>query len=318
MRVGRMSLPPWVSRWMRSPSRKILTGTGGSFTLAGLGLPFLSTDESTYDTASSEALDEAYRNRVELTPGQRLRLMYRWDEDGTVSPELHGVIHTSTVALITSSVIGGQAAGAEAYKRYMVEARNKMFENPRFAQMEMADRLRMAVWKGGLKYARKVTGLTFVYTLTATTFCVARNDVTPLEHATAGFLTGAGWRVIQGPKAMLGSGLVGLAFGAVAGGVLMGLNWVNGETEEERWKRNYFKEKKLLESDLERRRFKRDNTPDEGTDNAFSDRMWEMRRKIRRKIGLSVPDVPEDFEDKTKAKLDGLGKTESQAETSTK
>ena len=285
--------------------------------MAGLGLPFFSK-ESPLDTVSGEGLEEAYRNRVELTAGQRLQLMYRIDEGGELSPELDGVKQSSFLAFIVSTIIGGQQAGSEAYKRYMVEAKNKMFENPRLAQMEMADRLRMACAKGAWKYGRKVTGLTFVYTLTATTLCVARNDVTPLEHAAAGFVTGAGWRIIQGPRAMLGAGLVGSAFGAVAGGLLMGLNWISGDSQEERWKRSYLREQELLAQEQEKRRFARDTAEKSNEDSPFNDKMWDLRRRFRLRVGLETPEIPEDFEDKTSKKLDELGDVQSESSLSKK
>ena len=79
--------------------------------------------------------------RASLSPSDRLRLMFLTDEDGQFGPEVQFIQSVFGMSLGCGSLVGGYAYGSEAFKRFMAENKQTMFENPRDAQQAMRVRV---------------------------------------------------------------------------------------------------------------------------------------------------------------------------------
>lgn len=193
-----------------------------------------------YDSViDTEAIKHGYENRSNLTVVERLDLMWRRDENGNISPELQECLTTTVFAGISCFLIGGMRHSRKAYDDFMIENKHQMFRHPREAQMAVFERTQLAMFKGGGRLGIRAFIMTSMFMIGINTANVVRNDINPLDHAGVGFITGAIYRVLGGPRAMLGSGFVGSCFGLLEGSLTWVLSRVSGETVEARWRRKF-------------------------------------------------------------------------------
>jgi len=192
-----------------------------------------------HEVSETSSYEKMYANRSGLTWKERLKLMWRGDEYGLSSPELTMVYESCTISVMVGGFYGAYVESAKAGKMFIEKNKYEMFKHPREAQSSLQDRMMISYMKGFARYGGKMLLLTFTYMSVAQSMACVRNYINPLDHALAGGVMGAVYRFNGGPKGMLGAGFLGSILG-LQGGILFWLvQYMTGETVEERWHREY-------------------------------------------------------------------------------
>jgi len=203
----------------------------------GLSAGIFSFD-SPHDRPYNEAeLKEKYASRDELTWKERLNLMWRRDVYGRASPELETVQQAGTVALISGAVLGAFIDSRDVYMKFMAQNKQTMFKHPREAQAILQEQVTYHMMKGAIRMGIKLGIIVTLYFGACQSAHTIRNYINPLDHAASGFVFGATYRLIGGPKAMLAAGIIGGGMGLVDGVSTWALYKLKGETITDRWAR---------------------------------------------------------------------------------
>ena len=80
-----------------------------------------------------------------------------------------------------------------------------MFKHPREAQAILQEQVTYHIMKGGIRMGIKLGIVVTFYVTACQSAHTIRNYINPLDHAASGFILGAAYRIIGGPKAMLGN-----------------------------------------------------------------------------------------------------------------
>ena len=112
-----------------------------------------------------------------------------------------------------------------------------MFKHPREAQAILQEQVTYHIMKGGIRMGIKLGIVVTFYVTACQSAHTIRNYINPLDHAASGFILGAAYRIIGGPKAMLGAGILGGAMGLLDGASTWSIYKLSGETISERWAR---------------------------------------------------------------------------------
>ncbi|XP_046614655.1 RPII140-upstream gene protein isoform X1 [Neodiprion virginianus] len=209
--------------------------------LIGIHLPFWQYDipDKTVQTAKSFNSD-AKENE---TGWDRLRNMYSLDEYGNRSPEMHFAVQATFFGTFVGLVYGGSLNSRMAYINFMERNQATAFTNIFEAKRKLQDTVTISFAKGAYHWAWRIAFFTGSYVLLTTSIAVYRGKSSFLEYVTAGTITGAMYKTMLGPRAMLVGGAVGGVFGGVAGALSLALLKISGTTMEEirYWQYNWKK-----------------------------------------------------------------------------
>ena len=223
-------------------------------------------------------LHDKYVNRDALDWKERLNLMWRRDQYHYFSPELEFCVQAGTAGCITGLILGAFKESRDVYMKFIASNKQTMFKHPREAQAIMQEQVTYHMMKGGIRWGAKVGAFVFMYVTLCQTAHTIRNWVNPLDHAVSGFATGSLFRVLGGPKAMLGSGILGLGMGLSEGAVTWSLYKISGETISERWLRE-LRQIKVYNATKEEEMF---NIRRSEIDKRYTQEEWEAEtEKIR-------------------------------------
>lgn len=211
---------------------KIFYGVGLS---AGV-LPSFNSDGHDQPYREDE-LNEKYVNRDELDWKERLDLMWRRDRYNRLSPELEFCTNVGSTAIFSGLIIGAFKESRHVYMKFVASNKQTMFKHPREAQAILQEQVTYYMLRGGIRWAVKVGIVAFAYVTMCQTAHTIRNSINPVDHMAAGFVSGAVFRTMGGPKAMLGAGIIGSAMGCVDGVSTWCLYKLSGETVSQRWLR---------------------------------------------------------------------------------
>lgn len=184
-----------------------------------------------------DELREQYDNREELTWKEKLKLMWRRDNYGNLSPELEFVYGATKISFILGFVTGAYQDSKEVFTKFMEQNKQTMFKHPREAQAILQEQVTYHMLKGGLRKGLKTGIVVTSYVALCQTAHAIRNYVNPLDHIACGFTLGGMYRFMGGPKAMLGSGFLGGSMGLIDGVCTWSLYKLSGESISERWAR---------------------------------------------------------------------------------
>jgi len=165
--------------------------------------------------------------------------MWRVDELGEVSPELDFVMTTTTMSTFAGLVYGATIDSKKTFNRFLEKNKYEMFKHPREAQSALQDKMVLSMMKGAWRYGWRMAVVSFTYSAVAQSLASVRNYVNPLDHALAGGVMGAVYRFNMGPKGMAGAGFIGSVLGLQIGVLFWGLQYMSGQTIEERWAEEY-------------------------------------------------------------------------------
>jgi len=172
----------------------------------------------------------------------RLKMMWRVDEWGLLSPELDNVKWTTQIGFFSGAAYGAFHESAKVQRMFLEQNKYTMFQHPREAQRAMQDRVALAVFQGGWRAGWRMGLLGFTFSAVAQSLTAIRNYVNPLDYAVAGGVMGAVYKVGMGPKGMIGAGVGGALLGLQGGVLVWGLQKLTGITVAERWHIDYLKQ----------------------------------------------------------------------------
>ena len=191
----------------------------------------------------SEVVDEYYKgDREGYNWRTRLKMMWRVDEWGFLSPELENVKWTTEIGFFSGAAYGAFHESAKVQRIFLEQNKYTMFQHPREAQRAMQDRVALAMIQGGWRAGWRMGLLGFTFSAVAQSLTAIRNYVNPLDYAVAGGVMGAVYKVGMGPKGMIGAGVGGAILGLQGGVLVWGLQKLTGITVAERWYIDYLKQ----------------------------------------------------------------------------
>jgi len=200
------------------------------------------------DFKREDEVTKGYENRSTLSMEERLRLMWRKDAYGRLSPELEQVSSMGQFALLMGALYGYGSRGKETFDRFVVDNKHEMFKSPKDAQNILRKDMLKHAARGSMYWAFKLGFMVITYAASTQTMNVIQNDITGTGHAACGFVLGSLFRVIQGPRQMLAAGVVGASMGFFEGITQKCLIWVTEGSYENYMLNRYNKfqdEKKL-------------------------------------------------------------------------
>ena len=191
----------------------------------------------------SKVVDEYYKgDREGYNWRTRLKMMWRVDEWGFLSPELENVKWTTEIGFFSGAAYGAFHESAKVQRIFLEQNKYTMFQHPREAQRAMQDRVALAMIQGGWRAGWRMGLLGFTFSAVAQSLTAIRNYVNPLDYAVAGGVMGAVYKVGMGPKGMIGAGVGGAILGLQGGVLVWGLQKLTGITVAERWYIDYLKQ----------------------------------------------------------------------------
>jgi hypothetical protein len=189
------------------------------------------------DKKTETEFQNSYKDRSGLTSEQRLALMWRRDPFGNFSPELSEVAASGQVAAVIGIGLGFYVDSKKQFDHFVQVNKHEMFRSPSEAQSILRNDMMKAGCWGSLKLGFRLSSMVLAYTAATKSLDVMRNGINPLEHAATGVVLGSIWRWQGGPRGMLSAGIIGGSLGLFEGLGLKALQWLSGETIEERFRR---------------------------------------------------------------------------------
>jgi len=191
------------------------------------------------DFKREEEVTKGYENRSNLSLEDRLRLMWRQDAYGRLSPELEQAQNTGQFTLFIGA-FGGYMVGAKnTFDKFVVENKHEMFKSPRHAQDVLRKDMMKFAARNAMYWGFKLTFICTTYCVSTLTMNAVQNNITGHGHAACGFVLGSLFRVIQGPRQMLAAGCIGAPMGFVEGVSQKGLIWLRDGSYENHMLRRY-------------------------------------------------------------------------------
>jgi len=219
----------------------VRAASGGAAATAGGGLTYGSLFAGLFPSLekdkflSAEEVSEMYLRRGELSPRERLGLMWRFDRFGNSSPELREVNATGQTGLMLGFFYGGLNAGTAAFAKFKDDNKHTMFRHPREAQKLAHEQGIFHFFRGGWRIGLRVGAFSWMYLAFAHSLSVAFNRVNPLDHTVSGFALGFLWRASTGPKPALATGILGSMMGTTIGISFWLLHLIKGGEVGDRW-----------------------------------------------------------------------------------
>ena len=227
-------------------------------------------DASGYDVPNLEkdksAREQYYSDRSGTTWRQRLSHMWTPNEMGDLSPEARFVYEGTLGSFVIAAIYGSYIESAKIYRIFLEQNKYTMFQHPREAQAALQDRVFLAMIQGGWRKGWRFSLVTATFLSVTQSLTVIRNSINPLDYAAGGMAMGAVYRFNMGPRGMVGAGMAGGIYGLGTGIIVSGVQFLSGESVEERWKREFMsieekkraKEAAAAKKDLREQEIKKD------------------------------------------------------------
>jgi len=177
----------------------------------------------------------------EETGWDRLKLMLSLDEFGGFSPEMDGVITSTSAGFLCGSLLGAAGASKNEYITFIDKNKASQFDSHYHAKHELQHRVTRAMMYGGFRVGWRLALFTGSYMFFTTAVSTYRNKSSVLEYSVGGLLAGAVYKFPMGPRAIFAGGLIGSVLGTAAGILSVGTMKLTGTTTEELryWRRGW-------------------------------------------------------------------------------
>ncbi|KAM9169329.1 complex I assembly factor TIMMDC1, mitochondrial [Pangshura tecta] len=183
------------------------------------------------------------------TGWERLRELWHRDELQQYPEETLNIIKATFSGAVIGWMYGGLPAFHHAKIQYIERSQAEIFHN-RLDAVESAHRAAMRGFiRYGWRWSWRIAAFVAIFNTVSTGLSVYRNKTTFSHFAAAGAFTGGLFRMHLGLSKMAAGSVVGAAFSIPAGGLLMAVQKLAGEsTQEKRLReRRLLHEQKLAE-----------------------------------------------------------------------
>uniref|UniRef100_A0A8D0GZZ9 Complex I assembly factor TIMMDC1, mitochondrial n=1 Tax=Sphenodon punctatus TaxID=8508 RepID=A0A8D0GZZ9_SPHPU len=168
---------------------------------------------------------------------QRLRGLVQKDELNRYPEETMNIINASFSAAIIGFVYGGVPGFHYARKQYIQRSQAEIFYN----RLDAVQSVHRAATRGFIRYGWRwgwrVAAFVTIFNTVQTALSVYREESALSHFGAAGAVTGGLFRMNLGLRGLVGGSIIGAVLGVPAGGLLMAMQKLVGETVQERRKR---------------------------------------------------------------------------------
>ncbi|NXK90790.1 TIDC1 factor, partial [Formicarius rufipectus] len=183
------------------------------------------------------------------TGWERLSELWRRDDLQRYPEETVNLFKAAFTAGVVGWLYGGLPAFLSARRAFIERSHGELFQN-RADAVQSAHRAGLRSFiRYGWRWSWRVTAFVTIFNMVSTGLSVYRDKTTISNFAAAGGFTGALFRMNLGLQGLAGGMVFGTAFGIPAGGLLMALHSLTGETLQEKRsrERRELYERKLAE-----------------------------------------------------------------------
>ncbi|KAM9277802.1 complex I assembly factor TIMMDC1, mitochondrial isoform 1-T2 [Cariama cristata] len=168
------------------------------------------------------------------TGWERLSELWRRDERQRYPEETVNIIKSAFTGGVVGWVYGGLPAFYQARKAFIEGSQGEVFQN-RADAVQSAHRAGLRSFiRYGWRWSWRVAAFVTIFNMVSTGLSVYRNKTTISNFVSAGAFTGALFRMHLGLQGLAGGFVFGTAFGIPAGGLLMIMQKLAGETLQEK------------------------------------------------------------------------------------
>ncbi|NXC05349.1 TIDC1 factor, partial [Orthonyx spaldingii] len=168
------------------------------------------------------------------TGWERLSELWRRDERQQYPEETLNIAKSAFTAGLVGWLYGGLPAFVSARKAFIERSHGELFQN-RADAVQSAHRAGLRSFiRYGWRWCWRVTAFTTIFNVVSTGLSAYRDKTTISNFAAAGAFTGALFRMHLGLQGLVGGIVFGTAFGIPAGGLLMAMYGLAGETLQEK------------------------------------------------------------------------------------
>ncbi|NXU58610.1 TIDC1 factor, partial [Turnix velox] len=165
---------------------------------------------------------------------ERLRELWQRDERNRYPEETVNIIKSAFTGGLVGWMYGGLPAFYQARKAFIQASHGELFQN-RADAVQSAHRAGLRSFlRYGWRWSWRVAAFVTVFNMVSTGLSVYRNKTTIGNFTSAGAFTGALFRMNLGLQGLAGGFIFGAAFGIPAGGLLMVMQNLAGETLQEK------------------------------------------------------------------------------------
>ncbi|XP_005524251.1 PREDICTED: complex I assembly factor TIMMDC1, mitochondrial [Pseudopodoces humilis] len=168
------------------------------------------------------------------TGWERLSELWRRDEQQQFPEETVNIAKSAFTAGLVGWLYGGLPAFISARKAFIESSHGEIFQN-RADAVQSAHRAGLRSFiRYGWRWSWRVAAFTMVFNMVSTGLSAYRDKTTISNFAAAGAFTGALFRMHLGLQGLAGGIMFGTAFGVPAGGLLIAMYGLAGETLQEK------------------------------------------------------------------------------------
>ncbi|NWS67074.1 TIDC1 factor, partial [Crotophaga sulcirostris] len=176
----------------------------------------------------------ALRAPAEQTGWERLRELWQRDERQQFPEETVNIVKAGFTAGLAGWLYGGLPAFRQARSAFIQRSHGELFQN-RADAVQSAHRAGLRSFiRYGWRWSWRVATFVTIFNTVSTGLSVYRNKTTISNFASAGAFTGALFRMHLGLQGLAGGLLFGTAFGIPAGGLLIFMQSLAGESLQEK------------------------------------------------------------------------------------
>ncbi|KAF2885657.1 hypothetical protein ILUMI_20508 [Ignelater luminosus] len=202
--------------------------------LLSFTLPFGYGTEADIVTKDTKTVQDADLSIVkEETGWERLQQMFKKDDFGRISPELHTVLQVGTMSMFIGAIYGGTIHSRESYLDFIKNNQATAFKSHLDAKKKLQDQVTLSFAKGAFKWGWRLTYFCTTYVAVSTSLAVYRGKNGILEHLAAGAVAGSTYKFQMGPRGWIVGGGLGIVLGAIAGVITTSLLKLTGMSMEE-------------------------------------------------------------------------------------
>ncbi|KAF7250997.1 Complex I assembly factor TIMMDC1, mitochondrial [Varanus komodoensis] len=203
---------------------------------AGL-LPLVWAEESVGSAAAAPQPSFLGQPEPPRSGWERLRAVFRRDEQKQYPEEILNIFKATFSGSIIGLFYGGIPGFLYAKRRYIEQSEGTIYYNHLDAVRSVHQAAMRGFIRYGFRWSWRVAAFVAIFNTVSTVLSVYRDKIVISHFAIAGACTGGLFRMHLGLRGLTGGSIFGALLGIPAGGLLMAMQSLSGETLVERRKR---------------------------------------------------------------------------------